>query len=260
MISNIQKLYLKKDLVWVWSYRIIRGRYQQSVLGGLWAIIQPIATVVIFSIIFTFFVPVDTGGIPYVVFSFTAMVPWTLFSASVLDMIDSLVINMNLVSKVYFPREVFPISSLLARIVDFLIAFCLLILLIFIFQVPVNLPSWLFLPLIFLTEISLALGLGLIGSALYVFYRDIRQVFILGMQIWFYASPIIYPITSVPEKYRSIYFLNPMAGVIEAYRSVLLHQEMPGISFSISAGIAIVILLIGYWFFKRVEFNFADVI
>jgi lipopolysaccharide transport system permease protein len=226
----------------------------------LWAIIQPVATVIIFTVIFTFFVPVDTGTTPYIVFSYTAMVPWTLFSSSILDMVDSLVGNMNLVSKIYFPREVLPISSLMARLVDFLISFSLLIIFIIIYRVPIYIPGWLFLPIILLTQVILAFGLGLVGSALNVFYRDVKPIFTLGLQIWFYASPIIYPVSSVPERFRTIYFLNPMAGVIEAYRMVLINQELPGAYFLVSVGIAAGIFLFGYWFFKRVEFQFADVI
>jgi lipopolysaccharide transport system permease protein len=260
MISNFQELYLKRDLVLAWTYRLVRGRYQQSVLGGLWAIIQPVATAIIFTVIFTFFVPVDTGTTPYIVFSYTAIVPWTLFSSSILDMVDSLVGNMNLVSKIYFPREILPVSSLLARLVDFLISFGLLIVFIFIYRVPIYPLGWLFLPAILLTEMILAFGIGLLGSALNIFYRDIRPIFTLGIQIWFYACPIIYPVSSVPERFRTIYYLNPMVGVIEAYRAVLLNQELPGLYFLMSVGVSIVVFLFGYWFFKRVEFQFADVI
>lgn len=260
MVSQIHTLYLKKDLIWAWTYRIVRGRYQQSVLGGLWAIIQPAAAAVIFTIIFSFFIPIDTGGIPYIVFSYTAMVPWTLFSSSVLEMADSLVGNMNLVSKIYFPREILPVSSMLARLVDFFISFSLILLFMLIYQIPIFIPGWLLLPFVLLTQLSLGLGLGLIGSALNVFYRDIRLIFILGMQIWFYATPILYPVSSVPENLRVIYFLNPMAGVIVAYRAVLLYQELPGLYLLVSSGVALVILLFGYWFFKRVEFQFADII
>lgn len=260
LISNIRELYLARDLIWAWTSRSIRVRYKQSVLGGLWAIIQPLATVAIFSIIFTFFVPVDTGTTPYVIFSYTAMVPWVLFTSSTTDIVDSLVGNMNLVSKIYFPREILPISALLARLLDFGIASMLLVLLMIYFQIPVYLPGWLFLPIILLTQLALALGLGLFGAALNVFYRDVRPIFGLGLQIWLYASPIIYPISTIPEWLQPIYFLNPMAGVIEGYRSVLLYQQLPGPYFSLSVSVSIVILLFGYWFFKRVEFQFADVV
>jgi lipopolysaccharide transport system permease protein len=225
----------------------------------LWAVLQPAATVAIFSIIFTLFVPVDTKGVPYIIFSNVAMVPWTLFTSSVTDMVDSLVGNMNLVSKIYFPREVLPISVLLARLLDFTIASGLVALLMLYFQIPVF-WGWLFLPPILLAQLAFALGLGLVGAALNVFYRDIRPIFALGLQIWLYASPIIYPVSVVPEWLRPIYFLNPMAAILEAYRAVLLYHQLPSAYLGLSICVSIMILLFGYWFFKRVEFQFADVV
>lgn len=260
MITKIKQLLNANELVWAWTYRIIRGRYQQSLLGGLWAIIQPATTAAIFSLIFTWFIPVDTGGIPYVVFSFTAMVPWTLFSASIIDMVEALVGNINLVSKIYFPREILPLSSVLARLVDFLIAFGIVVGMIFYFRLPILPAGWLLLPVVLLIQLALALGIGLAGAALNVFYRDARHIFALGLQIWFYASPIIYPVSAVPEQFRLFYLLNPMAGVIEAYRAILLRQELPGPTLLIAATIAGFTLWGGYWFFKRVEFQFADVV
>jgi len=260
MLTNLRELFATYELVWAWTFRIIRARYQQSVLGGLWAILQPTATVAIFSIIFTLFVPVDTKGVPYVVFSYVAMVPWTLFSSSITDMADSLVGNMNLVTKIYFPREVLPIASLLARVIDYLIAFLVVAVLILYYRMPVAPLGWLFIPLILLTQVALALGLGLIGAALNVFYRDIRLIIVLSLQIWFYASPIIYPVTSVPARLRSFYYLNPMAGIIEAYRAVILHQSLPDINLLLSASVAVLLLVVGYVFFKRVEPQYADVV
>ena len=260
LLQNVNALYHYKDLLFTWAYRIIRGRYQQSILGGLWAILVPTATALIFSVIFTFFIPVNTGDVPYLVFSYTAMVPWTLFSASITDMVDSLTGNMNLVSKIYFPREILPIASLLARLVDALIAFILLAILMWYFGMQVKVDGLLFLPFVLLIQISLALGIGFIGGALNVFYRDMRHVFVLGLQLWFYASPIVYPVSVVPENLKFIYFLNPMAGVLEAYRDVLLYQSLPGTNIFISAGVAVIVLLLGYWLFKRAEFQFADII
>jgi lipopolysaccharide transport system permease protein len=260
MLRDLRQLFATYELVWAWTFRIIRARYQQSVLGGLWAILQPTATVAIFSIIFTIFIPVDTKGIPYVVFSYVAMVPWTLFSTSITDMAESLVGNMNLVTKIYFPREVLPISALLARVIDFLVAFCVVVALILYYRMPVSFVSWLYIPVILGTQVVLALGLGLISAALNVFYRDIRLIFALGLQIWFYASPIIYPVSSVPERFRPLYYLNPMAGVIEAYRAVILHQLLPGPTFILSVGMAILVMIVGYGFFKRVEPQYADVV
>jgi len=260
MISNIKHLISSKDILFSWASRTIRGRYQQSVLGGLWAIIQPAASVLIFSIIFTQFVPVDTGGIPYPVFSYVAVVPWTLFSSSVIDMSNSLIQNMTLVTKIYFPRETMPIAAMLARLLDFSISGGLLIVLMIIFRVQIYPLGLLILPLIILTQIALITGLGLITAALNIFYRDVQPLLTLVIQLWFYASPIIYPVTMVPERFRTLYFLNPMAGIIESYRDILLEQSLPGTYIYSAAIISFLVLVIGYWFFKRVEFLFADIV
>jgi lipopolysaccharide transport system permease protein len=261
MVSvHIRSLYTHRELVLAWTTRIIRARYKQSVLGGLWAIIQPAASAAIASVIFTLFIPIDTGDVPYLVFSYTAMVPWTLFSGSITDMVDSMTGNMNLVSKIYFPREVLPIAALLARLVDFAIAASIVALLILFSGTSVYFLGLLSLPLILATQVALALGLGLAGAALNVFYRDIRHLFVLGLQIWMYATPILYPSTAVPEQLQSVYFLNPMAGVIESYRAVLLNQALPDPHLAMSGALSAAILLVGYWFFKRAESQFADII
>jgi len=249
-----------RDLLVAWTLRIIRARYKQSVLGGLWAIIQPAATVAIFTIIFTLFIPIDTGNIPYILFSYTAMVPWLLFSSSISDMVDSIVINMHLVTKIYFPREIFVVAAMLARLMDFAIAFGILVLLILFNRAPVNPWGWLSLPVLVVIQLSLSLGLGLFGAALNVFYRDIKHVFTLALQLWFYATPIIYPINLVPTHFHKFYFLNPMAGVIESYRSILLDGALPTSNLLLSAVVSMSILVFGYWFFRRVEHLFADVI
>ena len=255
----IRELYTYRDLLLAWTVRTVRARYQQSILGGLWAVMQPAATAAIFTVVFTLFIPLDTGDIPYVVFSYTAMVPWTLFSTSITDMVDSLVSNMNLVTKIYFPRDVLVVAAMAARLVDFVIALTVLLLLMFIYQMPLS-WTWLFLPAILLIQLALMLGIGLIGAALNVFYRDIRHLVVLGLQLWLYATPIIYPVTMVPERIRSLYFLNPMAGAIEGYRAVLLHGEMPENYIYVSAAAALLIMVGGYWFFKRVEYKFADIV
>ena len=259
-LKSIQSLYNHRDLLFNWTYRIIRGRYQQSLLGGLWAIIVPTVTALIFSVIFTFFIPVNTGKVPYLIFSYVAMVPWTLFSSSVTDMVDALTGNMNLVSKIYFPREILLIAAMLARLVDAVIAFGLLAVLMLYYKISVNATSLLVLPFILLIQIAIALGIGFIGGALNVFYRDIRHIFVLGLQLWFYASPIIYPVSAVPARLQSVYLLNPMVGVLDAYRNILLYRSFPAPSIFISAGVAILLLTFGYWLFKRVEFQFADII
>jgi lipopolysaccharide transport system permease protein len=260
MFNDVKGLFRSRDLLWAWTIRNIRARYQQSSLGWFWAVIQPGAQVLVFTLIFTVFVPIDTGEIPYPVFSFIAVAPWSLLASSLTDMSQVLVVNMNLVTKIYFPREVLPIAALLARLMDFGVSVCLLILLMLFYKMPASPTGWLFVPLIVIIQLLLVLGLGFASSAANVFFRDVQSLLALAIQVWFYASPIIYPASMVPARLRSFYFLNPMAGVLEAYRDVLLYHRLPGAYLLPSAIVAVVIFICGYWFFKRVEFQFADIV
>lgn len=260
MILQFGQLLKIRDLVWAWTIRTLRGRYQQSALGWFWAIVQPMATVAIFSIVFTRIVPVDTEGIPYILFSYAAVAPWTLLASSITDMANSLVQNMNLVGKIYFPREALPIAAMLARLADFAVSFILLIVLVIFFRIPVNPLGFLYLPLVLLIQLALMLGLGIGSAALNVFYRDVDPLLKLVTQLWFYATPILYPVSLVPEKWEWVYFLNPMAGVIAAYRDVLIYNTLPGAYLLPSAVVSFAILFAGYWIFKRVEFQFADIV
>lgn len=259
-VINREKIYTTVELIGVWAYRSIRARYRQSVLGGLWAILQPAASVAIFSIIFTYFIPVNTGDIPYVVFSYAAMVPWTLFSNSINDMIDSIVGSINLITKIYFQREVLPIAAMLARVFDFLVAIAVLAILMVIYHMPFIWKGILIYPFILLFQLLLSLGVGLIGASLNVFYRDMRPVFSLLLQIWFYATPIIYPISAVPKSLLPLYYLNPMTGFILAYRAILFGGELPIQSLLYSIAMSILICGLGFLVFKRVEPKFADIV
>jgi len=257
---SMKDLVHSRDLLSAWTMRIIRARYQQSVLGSLWAILQPIAMVTIFTTVFSYVIRVNTGSTPYAVFAYTAIVPWMLFSTGIADMVDSITGNMNLVSKIYFPREVLVISALLARLLDFGIAYAVLIILMVIYKMPVFPVTWVFLPLIVLVELAISLGVGLIGAAINVFYRDVRHMINLVIQLWFYATPIIYPITLVPENLRPFYALNPMVGIIQSYRNVMINGVPPSSEFYISAVVSLLVLALGYWLFKRLEYQFADII
>lgn len=260
MTVYTQELLEARDLIWAWTGRTLRGRYQQSALGWLWAVIQPAATVAIFTVVFTYFVPVDTEGVPYVLFSYAAVVPWTFLATSLPDMSMSLVQNMNLVTKIYFPREALPIAAMLARMVDFGISAALLAVLLLVYQAPLSLTSLLYLPGIVAIQLLLIVGLGLGSAAANVYYRDVDPLLRLALQIWFYASPIIYPVSLVPEKWRAAYFLNPMAGVIVGYRDILLFGRAPEPTVYVSGAISIAIFVIGVWFFRRVEWQFADIV
>lgn len=258
--SALRELTESRGLLWAWTRRIVRGRYQQSVLGGLWAIIQPAATVGIVTVVFTRFVPIETGGVPYVVFSSVAIVPWTLLSTSLTDMVNALVDNIGLVTKIYFPREILPLAAVCARLLDFGIAAAVVVLLLVYYQVPPPGSAGLYLPVILIVQVALTVGVGLAASAVNVFYRDVRHLVVLGLQLWFYASPVLYQASAVPERYRSVYLLNPMVGVLEAYRGVLVHGRPPDASFGVAAALSACALVCGYVLFKRVESRFADVL
>lgn len=260
MISYATELYSARDLLSSWTMRNIRARYQQSALGWLWAIFQPATQVFIFSVIFTKFVPLDTGDVSYPVFSYVAIVPWTLLASSLSDMSQTVVSNMSLVTKIYFPREILPIAALLARIMDFGIAAGLLVILMLLYRVPFYPPSLVYLPIIFAIQLILIIGLGLASAAANVFFRDVQSLLALAIQLWFYASPIIYPVSMVPTELQTLYFLNPMAGIIEGYRDVILNRTAPGEYLYISFAVSLLIFVLGYWFFKKVEFQFADIV
>lgn len=259
-IAQFQSWQIYRDLLITWTRRTVQARYKQSILGILWAIAQPAAQVAIFTLVFVYVIPVDTGDIPYPVFSYVAMTPWVLFSTGLADMVTSLVVNMNLVTKIYFPREILPMASLFARLLDFVIAMSLVVVLLVIYDQPFHLLGWLFVPVIVGVQLLFTLGLGFFGAALNVFYRDVQHIVLLILRLWFYATPIVYPVSQVPERFHTYYFLNPMAGLLESYRSVILFGEFPGGYFITATAVSIVVFVAGFIFFKRTEFQFADVV
>ncbi len=259
-LAHAPSILRSRDLLWEWTRRNIRSRYQQSVLGWLWAILQPAGQVAIFTVVFTFVVRVDTGDTPYIIFSYVAIVPWTFLAMSLTDMSNSIVENMSLVTKIYFPREILPIAAMLARLLDFAVASSIVVLLMLVYRVDISIPALLSIPVILAVHLMLVIGLGLLLSAANVFVRDVRSILVLGIQLWFYASPTLYPVSMIPAAYRPYYYLNPMAGIIESYRGALLHGQVPGLQLLISAAPSLLVFIAGYWIFKRVEFRFADII
>jgi len=260
MIAAARELLGARDLLWQWTGRTLQARYQQSLLGWLWAFVQPATQAAVFAVIFTYLVPVETGGTPYPVFAYVATTAWAFLAASLTDMTNSLVDNMNLVTKIYFPREVLPVAYMLARLADFAIAAVLFVVIALYYQVPFYPAGLLVLPVVLLVQTVLVVGLGLAAAGMNVFVRDVRSVLVLVMQVWFYASPVIYPIDAVPAHYRALYALNPMVGIIESYRDVLLRARMPDTYLLSAALVATVVFVLGYWFFQRVESRFADIV
>jgi lipopolysaccharide transport system permease protein len=214
----------------------------------------------IFTVVFSWIVRIPTGDIPYPLFAYTALLPWTFFSSSITFGVSSLVSNINLVTKVSMPREVLPIAAVLAGLFDFAIAALLLMLLLLVYRVVLHWSLIWIIPLLVI-QLLLTLGLVLLGSALNVLYRDIRFVVPLAMQLWMYATPIIYPIDVVPEGLRWLYYLNPMATVIDGYRKAILEGLPPdGLAVGLASFISIVVLFAAYMVFKRLEPSYADVI
>ena len=261
MIRTSQTILGSGDLLREWTARTIRARYQQSMLGWLWAVVQPAAQAIILAVVFTRVVPIDVGGVPYYLFAFVATAPWAFFAGSLTDMTDSLVSNMSLVNKIYFPREVLPIASMVARLADLAVAAAFFGLAVLFYDAPLPLGPLIAMPAVVLVHIALTTGLGLAGAALNVFVRDVRPILALVLQLWFYASPVLYPVEKVPASLRPYYDLNPMVGIIDGYRSILLAGALPdGRSFALAAGISVGICVAGYGLFKAVEYRFADVV
>ena len=260
MVSHLTELITYRQLLGKWVVRDVKIRYKQSLLGIFWAILQPLAITLIFSLIFSRIVRVPTDGAPYPLFYFAAIMPWVFFSSSIGFAAPSLVNNLSLVTKVYFPREIIPISSIMASFVDFCFAGLVYAGMMVLYRAPVN-ASFLLLPVLVTLQILLSLGVGLILAALNVSYRDVRFVVPVALQLWLYLTPVIYPVSMIPERFRGLYLLNPMAGVIDAYRQILVWGQMPAPASLLPALVISMATIIGaYAYFKWSEAEFADVI
>lgn len=260
MLEHLKTLYTHRELLLMWTLREIKVRYKQSILGAAWALLQPLALMLAFTLVFSVLVKLPSDDVPYPVFSYTSLVVWTFFATSLSFAIPTLVNNFNLVTKIYFPREILPIASVGAAFVDFLIASVLLVVLLVWFHTPVSL-ALLWLPVLLGVQILLTLGIVLPAAALNVFYRDIRFIVPVAVQLWLYATPIIYPVSVVPAAFRTVYLLNPMAGLVDSYRRVLLHGEPPAPeALGFSLFISLLLAAAGYAYFKRAEGDFADLI
>jgi lipopolysaccharide transport system permease protein len=256
---NLSDIWQYRDLLYILTMRDIRVRYKQTLLGAAWAIIQPLFTMLIFTLFFGKLAGMPSDNIPYPLFAYAGLLPWTFFSNAVTNSGNSLVGNSNLITKVYFPRMIIPMASVASGLLDFLIAFGLLIVLMFYYGVGLSI-NILMLPVLVVLTSLLAIGIGMWMSALNVKFRDIRYALPFLIQLGMFASPIIYPASIVPEKWRWLLFLNPVAGQIEAYRSAFFGKPFDWLALGISAAITIVILFYAAYSFKRMEKSFADII
>jgi len=257
---NLRDLLLYRELIFFMTWRDLKVRYKQTLLGASWAILQPFLTMVVFSIFFGNLAKVPSDGVPYPIFSFTALIPWTLFSKALQDASRSLVANSHMITKVYFPRMILPLSSVMAGVVDFLIAFVVLLGMMVFFNIfpTINILA---LPLFLLLALVTAVGVGLWLSALNVLFRDINYVLPFLTQFWMYLTPVAYPSSMIPSEWQIIYALNPMTGVVEGFRWALLGTgQPPGIMTLVSSITAVVLLISGMFYFRRMERLFADMV
>jgi len=257
---NLKDLWIYRELVYFMTWRDLKVRYKQTLLGASWAILQPFLTMVVFSIFFGELAKVPSDNMPYPIFSYTALLPWTLFSKALQDASKSLVASSHMITKVYFPRIILPLASILAGVVDFLVAFLVLLGMMWYYQIVPTTNIWT-LPLFLLLALVTAIGVGLWLSALNVLYRDINYATHFITQFWLFITPIAYPASMVPEQWKLVYALNPMAGVVEGFRWALLgSSNPPGLTLLVSISVALLLLISGLFYFKRMERLFADMV
>ena len=257
---GLKELWAYRELLYFLVWRDVKVRYKQTALGAAWAIIQPVFLMVVFSIFLGRLAKVPSDGFPYPVFTFCALLPWQLFSHALTESTNSLVANERLITKVYFPRLVVPLAAVLGGLVDFAIAFVILLGMMVYYGI---FPGWavLTLPAFILLALMSAFGVGLWLSALNVKYRDVRYTINFLIQVWLFATPVAYSSSLVPERWRLLYGLNPMAGVVEGFRWALLGQaKSPDALLGVSVVAVIVILMAGLYYFRRMEQEFADLI
>lgn len=257
---NLKELWEYRELFYFLVWRDIKVRYKQTVLGVAWAVLQPLFTMIVFSIFFGWLAQMPSDGVPYPIFAYSALLPWQLFVRSLTASSNSLVANENLITKVYFPRLVAPLSAMLAGVLDFAIASVVLLGMMGFYHIVPTSAAWL-LPLFVLLAIATALGVGLWLSALNVQYRDVGHAIPFLTQIWLFVTPIVYPSSLVPESWRVVYGLNPMVGVVEGFRwSLLGTGSGPGSMLTASVFAALAIFVSGLYYFRRMEQTFADTV
>lgn len=256
----LREIWQYRELFYFLVWRDVKVRYKQTVLGAAWAVIQPFFSMVVFTLFFQRLANMPSDGIPYPIFSYSALIPWIYFSTAIATAGNSLVANSNLLTKVYFPRVAVPASSAFGGIVDFAIASVVLLAIMAYYRFP---PAWSLLlwPVLVIPLVALALGVGMFLAALNVRYRDIRYALPFFIQTWLFVTPIIYPTSIIPEKFRVLIFLNPLAGIIEGFRAcVFPRREMDWTLLGTSILITAIIFIVGALYFRKTERTFADLV
>jgi lipopolysaccharide transport system permease protein len=260
LLRAVGRLRQYRDLLYTLSLHRLQVRYKQSMLGWLWAIVQPVSLMVIYTVIFSHVARVDTDGAPYPLFAYPALLAWTCFSTAVSTATNSLVSHFNLVTKVYFPREILPISYVLAAVVDLLAGGVALAALMIYYQAPLTAHALYLVPSI-VVLVMFALAVSFVLSAVQVRYRDIGIALPLLLQVWMFATPVVYQLSAVPPRWRSLYLLNPMAGVAETFRRALIDGATPPLGpLAIAAAVSLLVLPVAFLYFKRIEATVADIL
>jgi lipopolysaccharide transport system permease protein len=257
-LVDFKELWRYKDLLYFLTVRGIKARYAQSILGIGWAIIQPLFTTIVFTVVFGGLAKVDSDGMPYILFSYLALWPWSYFSGTLSESANSLVANAGMITKVYFPRLILPLAAIFSKLLDFGISFLVLLGLLIYYQV---LPGWelIFLPLLLIQLLMCSLGIGMILSAMAVQYRDVKYALGFIVQLLLYGAPVVYSTSAVPEQYQTLFSLNPMVGVIEGIRAMFLDRPMPWEWIWPGTFLSVILFVFGLFYFRRMEKVFADV-
>jgi lipopolysaccharide transport system permease protein len=260
MALDLPELWAYRDLLYFFVWRDVKVRYKQTVIGAAWAVLQPVLTMIVFTVFFGKLAKIPSGGLPYPIFYYCALLPWMYFSTAMQGATNIVVDNQRVITKIYFPRVVLPIASILSGLLDFAISFGVFLVMMAYYRiVPTAAVIWL--PAFLLLAVLTALGVGLWLSALNALYRDIRYVVPFLVQFWMFASPVAYPSSLVPAKWHWLYGLNPMAGVIEGFRWALTgHGQPPGILFTASFAVTLFMVLSGLIYFHAMEGTIADVV
>lgn len=256
---SLSELFAYRELLYFLALRDIKIRYKQTALGALWALLQPLLTVAIFSVVLGKLVAIKTGDIPYPVFVFCGLLPWTFMSTTIASSSNSIVSGSNLITKVYFPRLIIPIASVGAGLVDFLLGLIFFIAMMIYYQAGVH-SQMIFAPLFFLMMFALAVAVGILLSALNVRFRDVKHIVPVALQLWMFASPVIYPSSLFPEKWRWFFALNPLTGILEGLRSAIFGVPFDTFAIGCSLAVIFVLLLIALIVFRHMEDYFADYI
>lgn len=259
MIKHLKQLYSCRALLFVFVYRDIKARYKHTSLGIAWAIIQPLFLMFIFTLVFSYFFKVSTGGVPYPVFSYVALLPWSFISRVVSASGINFVGSRGLITRIYFPREIIPLSAVVSSLVDMAFGAVVFALMLIYYRIPPTL-ALLLVFLILPIQILLASGLALLSSVLMSLFRDLEFAMPLLIQLWMYASPVIYSVHNLQKRFKILFYFNPTTGIIEGYRDSIIHGRIPDLGYLGTSTVwALLIFIFGYWVFKRLEYLIVDI-